>query len=141
MGMVSHFVARPSLGRISRFLADARTWKTPGGARRFAWTGVEQVKNDTSAPLVLHAELAKEVNAVLMEGADTVARLMDENARLQRVVDDLAGIARKAYWQRDYATGHRRQLSHDAENVLRTHGLLRACDDPAQVPEAMRGGE
>lgn len=50
----THFVAKPALGRISRYLADARTWKTPGGARRFMQSDYEiSVRRERGARVYL----------------------------------------------------------------------------------------
>jgi hypothetical protein len=66
-------------------------------------------------------------------------RLHAENARLQRAVDDLAGFVRRVH-AREHLQGFvaRQSLQNDARKVLERNGLLRPCDDPSQVPSAMR---
>jgi hypothetical protein len=71
------------------------------------------------------------------EQVEDLIPVLQSAARLQRVVDDLADVMR---------TVNSRLETHETmpgsahliRRVLEKHGLLRPCDDPAQVPEAMR---
>jgi hypothetical protein len=82
------------------------------------------------------------------EQVEDLIPVLQSAARLQRVVDDLADGLRSAsarlieISRMAYDAGQQEIYNHayygGVLKTLERYGLLRPCDDPAQVPEAMR---
>lgn len=88
----------------------------------------------------------------LREALDQRDKFATENARLQRVVDDLANGLRDANRRLETIARHAQEEEPDTQQiynaaysggvrrVLDRHGLLRPADRPGCVPESMRAG-
>jgi hypothetical protein len=93
--------------------------------------------DDYGAAAFMRRVLRDSGKGLTPEQVEDLIPVLQSAARLQRVVDDLADVMRTVNARMEQH-GVMPGASHLIRKILRVHGLLRACDDPAQVPTRLR---